>query len=160
MRKKLEQELAEIRTNLELVKTIVMVREPATGLAAEAYEGLRKQVIVAAGDRSAHLQQLARLDAEVSRGATIESIQLLLDDLLSEAGLARVREFSAEIEAAFDVVGGRGDSFRVVEPAYIENAGHGQPRLVRSGKVERVSTEADSLAAEPESVGVSEEQSE
>ena len=150
MRKRIDNELADIRIGLELIKTIVMIREPATVQAAEAYEGLRKAVIAGAAERTAHLQQLARLDAEVNRGASIEAIRKLLRDLLAEAGLHRINEVEAGGEGAFDEVGGKGDAWRVVEPAYYEDTGRGQPRLVRAGKAERVECASPDLpSAQP-----------
>jgi hypothetical protein len=138
VRKRLEAELAELRFGMELIKDIVMVREPATMQTAEAYEGLRKQVIASAAERNSHLTQLARLDAEAHRGASVEDIQLLLRDLLAEAGLHRVESVDGGSERLFDDLGGRGDTWQVVEPAYCEDTGRGQVRLVRSGKAQRV----------------------
>ena len=110
MRKRIDNELAGIRSGLELIKTVVMIREPATGLAAEAYDGLRRQVIAGAAERNCHLQQLARLDAEVTRGASIEALQKLLRDLLAEAGLHRMNEVEVGFEGDFDDLGGKGDT--------------------------------------------------
>lgn len=116
-----------------------MVREPATMQTAEAYEGLRKQVIASAAERNAHLAQLARLDAEANRGASAESMQLLLRDLLNEAGLHRLESVDGSSSGLFDDVGGEGDAWRVVEPAYYEDMS-GQVRIVRTGKAERVAS--------------------
>jgi hypothetical protein len=148
VRKKIDSELSGIRTDLELIRTILMIREPATVQAAEAYEALRRQVIAGAAERNSHLQQLARLDAEVNRGASDDAIRQLLRDLLAEAGLHRINEVEVGNEVAFDEVGGRGDGWRVVEPAYYEDTGQGQPRLIRTGKAERVANaSADQPAA-------------
>ena len=145
MRKRIDNELAEIRNGLELIKTVVMIREPSTVQAAEAYDGLRRQVIAGAAERTAHLQQLARLDSEVTRGASIDDMRRLLRDLLAEAGLHRLSEVEVGNEAAFDDVGGKGDGWEVVEPAYCEDTGRGQVRLVRAGKAQRVEIAPASL---------------
>jgi hypothetical protein len=145
MRKRIDDALADVRNDLELIKTISMIREPAAVQAAEAYDGLRKAVIAGTAERNAHLQQLARLDAEVNRGADIEAIQRLLRDLLAEAGLHRLNEVQAGAETAFDNVGGKGEKWRVLEPAYFEDTGRGDPRLVRMGKAERFETASSDL---------------
>jgi len=146
VRKRTNEILSQVHTDLDMIKTIVMIREPATVQAADAYEGLRKAVIAGAAERTAHLQQLARLDAEVSRGAGIEDIERLLRDLLAEAGLHRMTKVPLGGEGAFDVVGGEGPSLRVLEPAYFAETGGSEARLVRTGKAERV---AHDTAASP-----------
>ena len=128
MRRALETRLHEIDDHLERLQLLLMVREPATGLAADAYDGLRKAVVASAAERTAHLSQLARLDSEVRRGASTEAIAMLLQDLLAEAGLTRLTE---PVDGAFDVVDGDGDRLEVIEPAYVELETR---RIVRTGK--------------------------
>jgi hypothetical protein len=132
MRRALENRLHEIDDHLERLQLLLMVREPATGLAANAYEGLRKAVVASAADRTAHLSQLARLDYEVGRGASPEAIAMLLQDLLAEAGLTRLTE---PADGAFEVVDGDGDQLEIIEPAYVELETR---RIVRAGKAKAV----------------------
>lgn len=128
MRRALEERLARIEERLERLQLLLMVREPQTGAAADAYEGLRRQVVASASERTAHLAQLARLDSEVSAGASPESVERLLRDLLAESGLEPVTQPNA---TEFEIVGGSGSELVLVEAAYIERS---TGRIVRRGK--------------------------
>lgn len=138
MRRELENQLRVIEELLQRLQMLLIVRDPASGPAADAYDGLRRAVVASAAERTAHLAHLARLDAEVQRdGASVEAISMLMRDLLAEAGIERTSEW---IDGSFDVLDGTGDRFEVIEPAYAEPS---TGRLVRRGKARRVDTSAD-----------------
>jgi hypothetical protein len=143
MRRALEERLARIEERLERLQLLLMVREPQTGVAADAYEGLRRQVVASASERTAHLAQLARLDSEVSGGASPESVERLLRDLLAESGLEAVTQPNA---AEFEIVSGSGNELVLVEAAYIERA---TGRVVRRGKATAVDRSAGMASAQP-----------
>ena len=63
------RQLDQLDRRSEKMEVILMVREPTAGVAAEAYDGLRKQVVAAMTERMAHLQQLVQLDAALTAGA-------------------------------------------------------------------------------------------
>jgi len=136
--RRLERRLDAIEELLEQFKIVLMLREPMTGAAADAYEGLRKQVVAGFEARNARLVGLARLDAEVQRGASMKEMTLLLRDLLAEAALIRVDDparLDGQADLLFNIVGGKGDGLEVIEPAYVDAQTH---RTVRMGTARAV----------------------
>jgi hypothetical protein len=120
MFRSLHERIGELSHKLDLIERVLMVREPGSVKAADAYEGLRRQ---------AHLAHLAQLDAAVRRGATTEALRGLLRDLMQQAGLQTIDDPAQR--DAFEVVEGKGDQLEVLEPAHVDG---GTGRLVRQGR--------------------------
>lgn len=127
----LEQLLDKIDRSVERIEIVTVVREPGTTMAADAYEGLRKQVVAAAGERMAHLAQLAHFDAAVRSGATPNELAQLVKEWMTNASLMHVGD--PRHDGSFEVVGD-GDAARVLRPAYVDGV---TGRVVRSGVIER-----------------------
>ena len=51
----------------DLMRTVLIVKEPNTVQAAQAYDGLRKQIGASAAERRSHLNQLVGMSVAVSR---------------------------------------------------------------------------------------------
>jgi hypothetical protein len=132
--------LSDIERRLERLDIILMIKDPGAGKSADAYEGLRRQVVASAGERTAHLAHLAEIDAALQRGEGPNELSLLVRDLFDQAGLARVSD--PNVREAFEVVAGEGDDLVVLEPAYVEPA---TGRLVKQGRAraDRPATPAD-----------------
>lgn len=125
--------LDKIDRGLERIELVTVVREPSTGITADAYNGLRKQVIAATSERNAHLHQLAQFDAALREGATAEELRLLVDEWLGQSSLALLED--PQTAEAFEWVGpADATGVRVVRPAYADEA---TGRVVRTGVVER-----------------------
>lgn len=130
----LERVLDKVDRSVERIELVTVVREPKSGLAVDAYDGLRKQVIAASGERAAHLHQLAQFDAGLRAATSAEELAALVREWMAQACLAVVTD--PAVEGAFEVVGdGHGDEYRVLRPAYVDTV---SGRVVRGGVVERV----------------------
>ncbi len=128
--RRLDEQLAALGERLGRIEDMLLLKDPGAAKAAEAYEGLRRQVVAAAAERVAHLADLARLDAAVRAGESSDSLALLLSDLLVQAGVERHHD--PALAGAFEIPAGDEDTeLDVVEPAYVET---GTRRVVRQGR--------------------------
>ena len=62
----LERQSDGISNQLELIKTMFTIKDPSAGSSADAYEGLRRTVVLARENRMARLVDLARIDSAAS----------------------------------------------------------------------------------------------
>lgn len=120
----------EFEHKLDLIYTALVVRDPGTSMAAEAFEGLRKQVIAGATARNAHVAQLAEFDVALRRDASAEDLLRLTAQWLDQAGVARVDDPTHR--EAFESTLAPGVPVEVEIPAYV-NTVTGQ--LVRQGRL-------------------------
>jgi hypothetical protein len=133
MSRRLYQKLAALDERLAGIEGMLLLKDPGAAKAAEAYEGLRRQIVGATAERIAHLVHLAQLDAALRAGESTGSLALLVADLLAQAGLER--RYDPMLDGAFEVPpGNEGDELRVVEPAYVETH---SGRVVRQGRAVR-----------------------
>lgn len=120
--------------SVERIEIVTVVREPNSALAADAYNGLRKQVIAAAGERNAHLYQLAQFDAALRAGATPDELATFVREWMGQASLDVVDD--PDHPDAFELVGPEDAAGReVVRPAYVDRV---TQRVVRAGVAKRV----------------------
>lgn len=128
--RRLHQQLSGLDERLARIEDMLLLKDPGAARAAEAYDGLRRQVMGASAERTAHLVHLAQFDAALGAGESTGSLALLAADLLAQAGLERCAD-PAQADA-FDIdPGDRNGELRVVEPAYVEiHTG----RVVRRGR--------------------------
>jgi hypothetical protein len=132
---RLRRSLDLLERRAEKMETILMVREPSSVAAAEAYDGLRKQVVNAVSTRQAHLVQLVQLDAALAAGADADSLRKLVDGWFEQSALVRVTDPDGpHRDALFDLVGDEGGPFEVLEPAYVDTT-TGRP--IRLGRARR-----------------------
>lgn len=120
----------ELEHKLDLIYTALVVRDPGTSMAAEAFEGLRKQVIAGATARHAHVAQLAEFDVALRRGASADDLMKLTSQWLDQAGVVRVDDPAQR--DAFESTVRPGVPVEVDIPAYL-NTVTGQ--LVRQGRL-------------------------
>lgn len=135
----------ELEHKLDLIYTALVVRDPGTSMAAEAFEGLRKQVIAGATARNAHVAQLAEFDVALRRGASADDLLKLTAQWLDQAGIVRADDPTHR--EAFESTVAPGVPVEVDIPAYV-NIVTGQ--IVRQGRLRErtVSVAKPSLAAE------------
>jgi hypothetical protein len=132
----IEQLLDTIDRRLDHIEIVTMVREPNTNAAADAYNGLRKQVIAAVGERTSHLHQLAKFDGALRTDADLDGLRSLVREWMSQASLEVVDDPSVD---AFEHVGPEDAAgARVLRPAYVDAI---TGRVVQGGLVERVAEE-------------------
>jgi hypothetical protein len=126
---RIEQTVDAISRSMDKIEVATIVRDPSSALSAEAYDGLRKQVVAGANERLAHLVQIARF-AEAARDAP--ALASLVREWSDQAGLLRLDDFD---ERYFDVLGGEGSAIRCLRPAYVDRS-TGRPIVM--GQAERV----------------------
>lgn len=122
--------LHDLEQAAELMKTVLIVKEPQTVHAANAYDGLRKQVIAAMGERRSHLGQLATMAVAVERASSVDDLRPQVREWLAQAGVVEVRDLplGARAQDLFEEADGGSlegvDHLDVDEPAYVD-AGSG-----------------------------------
>lgn len=126
-------QLDHLDRRTEKMEVILMVREPAAGVAAEAYDGLRKQVVAAMTERMAHLQQLVQLDAALTAGAGPDVVGKLVRGFADQASLSRVTDVEhPDRNMLFELVEDLGGRPEVLEPAYVDTI---TGRVIRRGSM-------------------------
>jgi hypothetical protein len=129
--------LDQVHRSMERIELVTVIREPNTGMSADAYNGLRKQVIGAMSERMAHLHQLAQFDASLRAGATSEELSALAREWLGQSSLDTIEDLTHE--EAFELVGPEtATGRRILRPAYVDRL---TGRVVRAGIAERVDIE-------------------
>lgn len=127
--------IEDVYTLLQKLEFALITREAK--LAADAYEGLRKQVAFAADQYQRHISDLQRLHRTVFKGGTIDAVGEHVSDMLTAAGVAAITDVGAldagYKEVAFDVVEGSGERWEVLEPAYVSRGE--RPMVLQRGKV-------------------------
>ena len=125
----------------EKVETILMVREPGSVAAADAYEGLRKQVVTAVSERLTHLAQLVELDAVLAAGASAETVVKMASGWAEQASLAKITDPGhRDSDLLFDLVEDLGGPLEVLQPAYVDAI---TGRVIRRGQARRGLAVAD-----------------
>lgn len=128
--RRLRQELGPLDERLARIEAMLLLKDPGAARAAEAYEGLRRQLVGASAERTTHLVHLAQFDAALCAGEPAGALAMLAADLLAQAGLERCHDPARE--GAFDISpGDERAELRVVEPAYVETH---TGRVVRRGR--------------------------
>jgi hypothetical protein len=135
---RIEQAIDGISRSMDKVEVATIVRDPSSALSAEAYDGLRKQVVAGANERLAHLVQIARF-TEAARDTP--ALASLVREWSDQAGLLRLDEFD---ERYFDVLGGEGPVIRCLRPAYVDRV-TGRPIVM--GQAERIQADRPAVAA-------------
>jgi hypothetical protein len=129
-------QLDQLDRRAEKMEVVLMVREPASGAAAEAYDGLRRQVVAAVTERMAHLTQLVQLDAALTAGADADTVGKLVRSFAEQASLERVTDAGhRDRELLFELVEDLGGRLEVLEPAYVDAI---TGRVIRRGSMRRV----------------------
>ncbi len=127
-----------------MMQTVLMIREPDSVVAADAFTGLRKQVASASKHHWAHMAQLAEMDVALEHAQSLDEMKKLVAQWLSTAGLARVSSLSqGQAADAFDVVSEEGPEPVVVQPAYVDRA---TGRVIKNGRVAFVALPTRTLA--------------
>lgn len=132
-------QIHQIRLLLERLDAAVVVRDPGNARSAEAFDGLRKSILVSSKNHRTHLAHLLSLSDSLERGGSIELIRERVNDFLFELGVKRVFEpLHLEMFEIIEVVEGENDGFEVLEPAIVEQLENGEPSIIRLGKARRI----------------------
>jgi hypothetical protein len=126
-----EQAVDRISRSIEKIEVATIVREPSSALAADAYDGLRRQLAAAATERTAHLHQLAVFARAVDDGLA-PKLADVVGEWLAQARLVRWADPSDD--RYYEILGGDGPGLRVLRHALVDEV-TGRPILM--GQAER-----------------------
>jgi len=129
------ERLDRIEVLLQRLDSAVVVRDPGSARAAEAFDGLRKSVIQASKSHRVHVAHLIALDESIRSGGTIDLVRLRVAEYLRELGIERLDK--PEILEAFDVVGDSDGDLEVLEAAIVEIDSEGRVSVLKVGKAKR-----------------------
>ncbi|MCA1712159.1 MAG: hypothetical protein LC789_11195 [Actinobacteria bacterium] len=139
----LAEQVDTLASGLERIDAALVVRDPGNARSADAYDGLRRQVAAAAGERRRLLVQLARLGAAVDHGASVDDVRSLAEEWAAEAGLVRWTDTTRA--DAFTLLGEGDGPVELLQPAWIDTA---TDSVVREGRAQRLPSPAQ-VPAEP-----------
>jgi hypothetical protein len=146
----IQRTLDQLERRAEKMETILMIREPSSTAAGEAYEGLRKQVVSAVSERLTHLAQLVQLDSALAHGADHRVLRDLVGSWLEQASLVRIRDPEhPQRDTVYELVEDAGGPFEVVDPAYVDAVTN---RVIRLGRARRAPLPEPEPEPEPEPV--------
>lgn len=128
------RQIDQIETLLHRIEAALVVQNPGTVLAAEAFDGLRKTLLHSAKSRRAHVAHLVSLRESLDRGAALELISERVDDFLAELGVYVITDTSREQHFVFD---GDADGPECVVPAIIDVGVDGSEVTIREGQARR-----------------------
>lgn len=135
------RELSEIKELVSSINTALIVREPGTALAADAYDGLRRQVSKATTERRAHLVELVRLLEAIDNGVSGDALRRLVEGWADQAGLSRLSDPTPP--EAFEIIddGDRAGPLEVINPAWVAG-----DVLIKQGLARRTDSEPAAAA--------------
>jgi hypothetical protein len=130
--------LGELEHQAELIKLVLTVKHPDTKDAAQAFDGLRKQITAATAERRSHLTQLVAMSVAVSRATSVDDLVPQVREWMEQAGVREVTELPPGTPAyeLFEDVDGNGldGEIETVEPAYVDRETNALLRLGRARK--------------------------
>lgn len=125
--------LDQLERRTEKMETILMVREPSSMAAADAYEGLRKQVVSTSTERLTHLAQLVQLNSALSHGTDADTLGRMVRDWTEQASVLEITDpVAPNSDLMFVMVEDLGGPIQVLEPAYVDGV---TGRVIRQGKI-------------------------
>lgn len=145
----LARRMEAIERDLAKVETAIIVREPTTPLAAEAFDGLRKQVLASSRSSNTHLAQLIEFDRSLRADAQIADLRMLVDGWLRQVGVRVL--FEPVSQELFDLHG-EGERVEVQTPAYVIDSGDGTQRVLQPGVALRYDNNASLAQEQPDSL--------
>ena len=129
--REIEQVLGDLRLSVERIDASLVVRDPGNVRSADAYDGLRKQIAVSAGDRRRLLVLLTELGEAIRRKEDHQSLQARFEEWSSQSGISVLSEFDSE---HFDYLETDTTGVEISQPAYVEiESGRTIRRGVASG---------------------------
>lgn len=138
----IEQRLGQLEHAADMMKTVLMIKDPGSAHAADAYEGLRKQIVASSTARRTHLAQLSAMAIAVSRASELADLAPQVDEWLGQAGIVRLTEVppDARVQDLFeDADGGSlqgATQVEVVEPVFVDTQNQVVVRLGRARRID------------------------
>jgi hypothetical protein len=138
----IRKRLEDIEHLLHRLDTAIVIRDPGSSRSADAFEGLRRQIIQASKNRRTHTAHLIGLSQSIERGASLDLVKDRVDDFLKELGIEFLTD-TAFVEA-FEVIEGEGEGIECIEAAVIERLEDGQAVVISLGKARRFQSDVQS----------------
>ena len=139
----LTQRIDQLEHQAELLKTVLIVKEPGAIISANAFEGLRKQIIASANDRLTHLSQIVQMRVAIDRASSS-----MVASWEAQSGIDEIHEPGPDtpVSDLFDAVDGGSleGGFKVVEPAFVDSQ---SGRVLRTGRAVQSDASADAKPA-------------
>lgn len=133
------ERLARVEALLQRLDAAVVVRDPGNARAAEQFEGLRKQIALAAKNHRVHVAHLLSLSDSAKKGASAELLGERINDFLTELGVIHISEYIyPELFEVVETVDGESDGVEVLEEAVVEKMESGEFNRLRLGKVRMI----------------------
>jgi hypothetical protein len=133
-----QEQLNRIENLLNRLDAAVVSRDPGNARSAEQFEGLRKQIGLAAKNHRVHVAHLLSLSDSIQRGATLELVKDRVNDFLNELGVRRLLEVNyEELFEIVEVIESDVNGYEVLEPAVIEELEGGNINPLRLGKAKK-----------------------
>ena len=133
-KKDMTARIEALAASLERVEAALVVRDPGNARSAEAFDGLRKQIAMAARVRRTHASHLVTLAEDLRKGATLETVTKRVRDFLNELGVRQSEDI--DIPDAF-VVEGEGEDVEIVDPAWVDVMEDGTRIVLKQGRATR-----------------------
>lgn len=146
------RQIDDIAYLLNRIEAALVVQNPGTIHAAEAFDGLRKTLLYSAKSRRAHVSHLVALKDSIDRGASIELLSERVNDFLMELGVQYITDVSKSDHFIFD---GDENGPECVTPAVVDVAADGTEVTIRKGHARRPTPTPTSMPAEPDDTGAS-----
>jgi hypothetical protein len=115
--RELKSDLVALNHRLDLIETVLVVSNPDSPMAANAYTGLRKTIVQSFQATQALRATIAQLDSLATATDNIEDIQVKLAELMSQFGVTKVEQYEDRSDA-FERIGS-GSRYTVTKPAYV-----------------------------------------
>ena len=131
-------QLRNIENLLQRLDAAIVVRDLGNARSADAFEGLRKSILVAAKSRRTHISHLVSLDESIRNGGSLDLVKARLGEYLNELGIERLTDLR-HLEC-FDIVGDPEGEVEILESAVVERAEDGKLTILRVGKAKRTFT--------------------
>ena len=125
----------QLEHQAELLKTVLIVKEPGAAISANAFEGLRKQIIASANDRLTHLNQIVQMRVALDRAGSVDDLKVMVASWETQSGIVEVFDAGPEqpVSDLFDEVDGGSleGGYDVLEPAFVDSL---TGRVLRTGR--------------------------
>lgn len=115
--RQLQEHLLRIEDRMKTVEVAVLVSGPGNPVVAEAYNGLRQQVVMAASERRAHLTQLAAFAGAVDDRVSSAELDSLVCEWMRQHSLTPVLPEARP--DAYDI-SGQGPCLEVLKRAFVD----------------------------------------
>jgi hypothetical protein len=116
----LKRDLSELNHRLDMIQTVLLVSNPDSPVAADAYEGLRRTVIQSLSATKALYAAIAQLDAVAASTDEVDAVRVKLNELMTQYGIRRIDRYEDRPDA-FERIGS-GPSYVATKPAYVASA--------------------------------------